>query len=136
MALMKRIDVTSSTRAAETNEMANSATISFFAEPPMYGSTFSSKASKKWLFSKYPMMIIIPTRNRMTSRLANSMRCGTSKRPLARRTAMPTKANAKRKGQKSKVPMIKLEKTATERTCGAERPPATASSDSAATRTT
>src|SRR5690606_32011878 len=62
------------------------------------------------------MMIIMPMRKRITSRLANSMRCAMSRSPDASNTAMPVSAKARRKGQYNRVPTIKLTKTATEST--------------------
>lgn len=122
MALMKRIDVTSSTRAAERAAMAISEAMRTLARAGRRTNAFSTTTSKKRRSSKKPTMIIMPIKKRMISRLANSMRWGRSRTFVTSRAQMPTRAKAKRNRQKSRVPRMKPAKMAVARTCLMSQP--------------
>ncbi len=121
-ALMKRMEVTSSTRAAETAARTMRAVRSSAARRSRYPRPFSMTTSKKRRSSMKPMTIIMATRKRITSRLANSMRWGMSRTPVARSAVVPLKAKAKRNFQKSKVPTMNPAKTLVARTCAPVQP--------------
>ncbi len=97
--VMKRIEVTSSTSAAVTIETTSIAGNSRRARWLTASRSRSIRTSKNFLSSRNPMTVIIATRNRMMSRLANSSRCGMSISLRVSNAVVPTKANASRNCQ-------------------------------------
>jgi hypothetical protein len=111
VAAIKSIDVTSSTRAANNPDISINKTTSLVGSFPIRAKIISNRCSKKCLSSKYPITIIIVTKNNIMSRLANSTKVPVLRRLSIISAAIPINANARRNFQNRRVPKINEEKT-------------------------
>ena len=103
-ATIKRIEVTSSTSAADTEAATIRTTMMRLGCGPTTSSRRSMTNSKKCRSSRKPMIVIIAMRKRMMSSPANSTRWGMSSSPRPMSSAMPRQAKARRKRQKKIAP--------------------------------
>jgi hypothetical protein len=97
--VIKRTEVTSSTRAAVSMARTIMAGKKRRGRWLTASSIRSRMTSKNFRFSRKPITTIMATRNRMMSRLANSIRWGMSITWPASRSVIPSRAKASRKGQ-------------------------------------
>jgi hypothetical protein len=121
-AVMKRIDVTSSTSAAATAASTIMTTMIRRGCGPTIRSMRSITDSKKCSSSRKPITVIIAIRKRMMSNPANSMRCAISSSPVARSRKSPMQAKASRCFQKKIAPKRITQKAPTARICGSDSP--------------
>jgi len=122
--IMKRIEVTSSTRAAERAAIPRKTAISLTAPPLPRCRTLSTTTSKNRRSSRKPMTIIMQMRKTITSSEENSMNVGTSISLAAIRIETPTSAKASLNLQKRRVPPMMPVKTETATDCCGLRPAA------------
>jgi hypothetical protein len=122
VAVIKRMEVTSSTNAAERAPTIMRVTTRRRGLGPIYRMRVFTSDSKKWFSSKYPTKIIIPIRKRMMSNPANSMRWGTSRRLKRRRRKISINEKESRNRQKRIVPKMTIKKMERERTWTLEKP--------------
>jgi hypothetical protein len=122
VAVINRIEVTSSTNAADIPPTTMSVVTRRTGLDPTYRIRVLTRVSKKWFSSRYPTKIIIPIKKRMMSSPANSIRLEISRRPKTKRREIPINAKGSRNGQKRIVPKMTKKKMARDRTWVDENP--------------